>query len=314
MKILNLLILYLVPLYLEVEGRLIKQFSEIADRSANVDRIRRITSGDEATPHSYPWMASLQLELYGTVSHFCGGTLIDKEWVLTAAHCMYGTPTDYMVIVLGDHDLSVDEGTEQRMKAAAIYVDNSFNEETCVSDVALIQLEPPGAEINEFVQPIKLATKRKKSGNCMVAGWGAEDINKDTSKILMEATVDIVENAECQRIWIEQLITGAMLCAGSSVEGICSGDSGGPLFCSEGGEWVSYGISSWGPPKCGINGVPDGYTRVSSYYDDITNVVSEDSVVSRASVDSSGKKEGAKKGNNGENLDDGDDIFQNIHD
>jgi len=46
----------------------------------------RVTGGIEAVPHSWPWMISIEAD--GT--HNCGGSLINNQWILSAAHCGWG--------------------------------------------------------------------------------------------------------------------------------------------------------------------------------------------------------------------------------
>lgn len=65
-------------------------------------------------------------------------------------------------------------------------------------------------------------------------------------------------------------IDKTQLCAGGEAEkDSCRGDSGGPLMFQQNGVWVAAGIVSFGV-KCGTQGVPGVYTRVSQYMDWIT--------------------------------------------
>ena len=67
----------------------------------------KIVGGTVVTPNSWPWQVALKYN--GQL--FCGGTLLDQNWVLTAAHCEYNTQT--AIVVLGEHNLYTSEGTEQ---------------------------------------------------------------------------------------------------------------------------------------------------------------------------------------------------------
>ena len=62
----------------------------------------RVIGGAVAEPHTWPW--SVALLKFGT--YFCGGSLIDNQWVLTAAHCLFNREhqAEFMEVVLGEHD------------------------------------------------------------------------------------------------------------------------------------------------------------------------------------------------------------------
>ena len=54
-----------------------------------------MVGGDDAVPHSWPWQAEILLfdETDSTFKHRCGGSLINTEWVVTAAHCVFSDPS-----------------------------------------------------------------------------------------------------------------------------------------------------------------------------------------------------------------------------
>jgi secreted trypsin-like serine protease len=71
-----------------------------------------IVGGKEARPNEFPWQVSLQ---NARGSHFCGGILINKNWVMSAAHCTVGDRPRDVRIVLGEHSRRNNDGTEQIM-------------------------------------------------------------------------------------------------------------------------------------------------------------------------------------------------------
>ncbi|KAM3873284.1 trypsin-like [Diretmus argenteus] len=125
----------------------------------------KIIGGQECEPNSRPYMASLN---YGY--HFCGGVLINKQWVLSVAHCWYNPYA--MQIILGEHDLRVFEDNEQLMKTNTIVWHPSYNYQFLDYDIMLIKLFHP-VEVTRAVAPISLPTGCPSGGSpCSVSGWG----------------------------------------------------------------------------------------------------------------------------------------------
>ena len=82
---------------------------------------KRIVNGASAVPHSWPWMAILETlnTTSGKFRHHCGGSLVQRQFIVTAAHCMVFAPSrnlSHFRIRLGDHDRSVSEPSEQVFK------------------------------------------------------------------------------------------------------------------------------------------------------------------------------------------------------
>ncbi|XP_077998465.1 chymotrypsinogen A-like [Glandiceps talaboti] len=265
-------------LCLRIEGQILKKlFQDDTNFELGLDQISRITNGHVAVPHSYPWLASLQVRIDSeNVMHFCGGALIAEQWILTAAHCVLALPGKRVEVVLGAHDLTSAEGTEQRILSSKLLLDKEYNERSVNRDVGLIKLETP-AQLNDNVQIVQLASDADDiPDSCVASGWGAETLDGYPSRVLQETDVNILTNDQCQAIWVKQSITNAMLCAGSGTTGICAGDSGSPLICKKNNQWLAFGISSWGAEECGLQDVPDVYTRVSTFYDLVMAVIDSD--------------------------------------
>ncbi|MBN3304501.1 TRYP protein, partial [Amia calva] len=215
--------------------------------------VGRIIGGQECTPGAQPWMASLN---YGY--HFCGGVLINEQWVLSVAHCWYNPYA--MQIFLGDHNLREYEGTEQLMKTDTIVWHPDYDYQTLDHDIMLIKLYQP-IRPSATVAPVSLPTACPPPAglSCRVSGWGNTWIDGVYMPILLQCLdLPVLSDAECQAAY-PGMITSTMLCAGFLEGGkdACNGDSGSPLVC--GGE--VQGLVSWGQ-GCALPGYPGVYTKI----------------------------------------------------
>ncbi|XP_063292702.1 trypsin-like [Pelobates fuscus] len=216
----------------------------------------RIIGGENCVAHSQPWQSSI---LYFS-EHVCGGTLIDSNWVLTAAHC--NLPS--LQVRLGEHNLLVYEEREQFNYAGKICPHKDFNSDTYENDIMLLKLATP-ANLNAYVQTIPLASSDvQQNTKCLVSGWGTTSSPTATfPDILQCVNVQSVSTATCQQAYPDDVINDNMLCAGVEEGGkdSCQGDSGGPLVCNS----QLHGITSWGNVPCAVAGKPGVYTNVSKY-------------------------------------------------
>ncbi|XP_030645857.1 chymotrypsin A [Chanos chanos] len=218
----------------------------------------RIVNGEEAVPHSWPWQVSLQDY---TGFHFCGGSLVNQYWVVTAAHC--GVKTSHRVI-LGEHNRASNTESIQTMSISRVFQHPQYNSYTIRNDVTLIKLSSP-AQLNTRVSPVCLAgTYDNFPGGlrCVTSGWGLTRYNAaDTPALLQQAALPLLTNTDCQRYWGSR-IYDVMICAGASGASSCMGDSGGPLVCEKSGAWTLVGIVSWGSSTCSTS-MPGVYARVT---------------------------------------------------
>jgi len=191
----------------------------------------------------YDFMVSLQTDgWFG--GHFCGGSLVREDWVVTAAHCVQGTSPSSIEVVIGLHNVNGTNGSQTRDVDQIIihpqYSGNSLN-----NDYALLRLSSP---ITDF-EPIQLCTDTAHDEEPVMSttmGWGATSSGGSSSNILLE--VDVPIDDSCGG-YSNSDITNNMICAGYSSGGYdsCQGDSGGPLIMTnDDGEYELIGIVSWG--------------------------------------------------------------------
>jgi len=224
-----------------------------------------IVGGEEAAPHSIPWQVSLRRSSDG--SHFCGGTVLGPNHVVSAAHCtvIWDSP-DEVVVVAGEHDRSVDEGTEQMVPVSKLTVHESYGSpKSFENDIAIWELGEP-LVMNENVAPVTLPEAMQQTeGSCTVSGWGTlHSGDSGLPSKLMKVDVPVVTDQTC-KIEYPLQIAESMLCAGEHGKDSCQGDSGGPMVCynADGSPYLG-GVVSWGI-GCGGYYHPGVYTEVSYF-------------------------------------------------
>ena len=223
------------------------------------------TGKTEATPGAQPWMVALvdssSADAYN--GQFCGGSLIHRQWVLTAAHCLEGTRASEVDLVIGRHQLSSDYG--ERISAAQIINHPQYYDD---HDIALIRLSKPATQ-GAIITPITDVTDHLDIAGIQarVTGWGTlTEEGDDSPDRLHGVNVPIVDDNVCKASYGPGDIGRYELCAGDQDGGAdsCYGDSGGPLVVPNANRtgWLQAGVVSWGD-GCGMSyGV---YTRVSEY-------------------------------------------------
>ena len=225
---------------------------------------RLIVGGEIADKSAWPWIVSLNK--YD--SHWCGGSLIAPQWVLTAAHCVVdrsrnARSSKIYTVAVGAHRLS---DVSQKIKVSKVIIHPDYDDDTMVNDVALLKLEKPVNNIQ--LLGLNSITSLPKAGtNATVMGWGALWEDGDYPDILRQVTLPIVSNTTANKAQsYGGEITQEMLAAGFSTGGkdSCQGDSGGPLVIKENGQWLQVGVVSWGHGCARANkyGI---YARVSKY-------------------------------------------------
>ncbi|KAB5426621.1 serine protease, partial [Phocaeicola vulgatus] len=235
----------------------------------------RVVGGEDADPHEFPYQVSLQWNFNNGETknfHFCGGSIINENWILTAAHChTQVSEGGFIEVVAGEYNLSHENGTEQVRRAVSFLGHPKYGGNVGPFDIAVIKVEPP-FEFNEFVQPVKLPVAGSvPKGDAYLSGWGStsRDFGPIYPDILQKAKLPIIPLATCRKHQ-GQKVHESNVCAGhlDGTSSACSGDSGGPLVQrASDGSSVQIGIVSWGSIPCaGIN-KPAVFTKVSYFND-----------------------------------------------
>ncbi|KAB0369105.1 hypothetical protein FD755_019110 [Muntiacus reevesi] len=206
--------------------------------------LSEITGGHEAKPHSCPYMALVQF--LGEKSwKRCGGVLIQKDFVLTAAHCRGIS----MSVTLGAHNIKQQERTQQVIQVRRAIRHPDYNPKTFSNDIMLLQLERK-AKQTSAVKPLSLprAKARVRPGQCA------------------EAELTVQEDRVCETLYPSHYSRATQICVGDPRKAKTGfkGDSGGPLVCKK----VVHGTFSYGT----MNGLPPGvFTQVSHFLPWIEN-------------------------------------------
>ncbi len=231
----------------------------------------KIVGGQPATPGAYPWQASLVVSNISDAgrAHFCGGSIYNEKWIVTAAHCMIGlTPSNFQVIV-GTYTLN-NSAKRYTVKRRIVHGDYQ-KAATSDSDVALVEVEQP-LELGSSAKPVAILgsadepTTLADGKPLIVTGWGATQQGGGVVRDLREVTVPFVTKNVCaDPLSYGNQITDNMICAGFAVGGkdSCQGDSGGPLV-SVAAPVQLVGVVSWGE-GCAKPGKPGVYTRISKF-------------------------------------------------
>lgn len=220
----------------------------------------KIVGGGEASHGEFPFIVSLQTNYMG---HFCGGSLIKKNWVLTAAHCVSGIIDK---VVIGLHDQKNMTNVES-ISVKKIIPHPNYDSNTTDYDFALLEL----AQDSRY-EPIALNTAEidipasNSPIMATVAGWGATNENSYTlPNLLQKVDVPLITQQSCNNDY-RGSITDRMLCAGYDRGGkdSCQGDSGGPLIANaDDNQRYLIGVVSWGE-GCARARKPGVYSKVSA--------------------------------------------------
>lgn len=262
-----------------------------ADETESYEVQKRIVGGTEVkldtsgTSFENGWSAVAAL-MDNRQSHFCGASLIDNKWLLTAAHCLYRygyIDTSLEISALFEQtdadNASLNKSLSRKVINSIIHPDYDYRSDE--NDVALLELEQPVDSIAPIKIPGKFYdTPIVEDGTlATVLGWGfTKDKVDDKNTLFRSVQIPVVKVETCKNNYAKRgyNISLNMLCAGYNEGGkdACTGDSGGPLLIPSlsGTGWDQVGIVSFGI-GCGLPDLFGVYTRVSRYHDFIQSKI-----------------------------------------
>lgn len=237
----------------------------------------RIVGGQDAPDGVWPWHVSILVDF----SPVCGGSLINEQWVLTAASCVdRSSSIQQYTVLLGAHQLlNLSQNVEfYPLQKILIHPNYLGKAGSFSADIALLKLASP-VPFTSHILPICLPQSYddfSRNTNCWIAGWGntGKDEQLSAPLTLQEAKVPIISRRDCNNFYNavpfrgmnQEPIKPDMICTGYTQgrKSFCQGDGGGALVCKVGRRWTQAGIVSWGV-GCGKYFHPGVYISVPFY-------------------------------------------------
>ncbi|MBQ4851148.1 trypsin-like serine protease [Pseudoalteromonas sp. MMG012] len=229
--------------------------------ASELDITPNIVGGSETPAYSRPYQVALLMN----GRQGCGGTLLSRDWVLTAAHCLDSASTSNLTVKVGAHSLSQNDG--QVLRVSQIINHEQWRGANGIRsgyDIAVLRLASPA---DAKYTPAKLPTadieqQYANIGNSVtVSGWGLTSNRGRPSDRLLEVALPVISNASCSS-QLNYNIPSSVICGGGQGgKSACNGDSGGPYAVRVGNDFYSIGTVSWG---IGCSGAT-AFTRTTSY-------------------------------------------------
>ncbi|XP_017861595.1 PREDICTED: serine proteases 1/2-like [Drosophila arizonae] len=231
----------------------------------------RITNGDVARVGQFPYQVGLSIAI-GDSAAWCGGSVISKRWILTAAHCT--DSADSVTVYVGATKIKEEEPGQHRIhvEKSGIIVHEHWDPDLVVNDISLIKL-PAELEFNDRVRAVTLPKKDGRYSTyadelAIASGWGLDsDKSNAVSPVLRYVEQPIMSAERCKKYWFTLINDNVICMSTKGGKSTCQGDSGGPLVHKEGDISYLIGATSFGLSLGCEKNFPAVFTRITSYLD-----------------------------------------------
>ncbi|KAL7042182.1 hypothetical protein ACKWTF_001053 [Chironomus riparius] len=254
-------------------------------REVTIDKCKHkaiplVVGGREAMPYEFPHQALLGYEYNDMILWKCGGSLVSKNYILTAAHCVIDYDLGSVKVVkLGMFKQLEDTAYTITRRVIGYREHPDYDRINRIDDIGLLKLDD-FVPLSEYINPICLPNKQSEHRNAIAIGFGATETSA-RSKRLMKVVLEKFQPYSPSRISNETIVDKFLFFGHRTQRrDTCSGDSGSPLQVSNDKNvkcsYTQIGIVSYGPNECGIPGLPAVYVNVFYYIDWIEQFIWED--------------------------------------
>uniref|UniRef100_A0A182STS5 Peptidase S1 domain-containing protein n=1 Tax=Anopheles maculatus TaxID=74869 RepID=A0A182STS5_9DIPT len=253
-----------------------------------VKTVYLVQHGTETKEGHWPWHTAIYHWEKKAFEYVCGGSIIDRNTILTAAHCLYTTrgqvKLDQLAVQVGRNQLSEASTRSQEHQAEQLIIHPGFSPNSVADDIALIKLATE-ITMTRYIQPVCLWNMEPNQElivgkNGTVVGFGLTEHDR-VSDYLRQAAIEVVDSWDCiesDREVYGATLTAGMFCGGGKAGvSVCNGDSGGGIFFEFSDSWYVRGVVSFMPLRENI-GLCDGtkytvFTDVAKYRDWIAQFI-----------------------------------------
>jgi secreted trypsin-like serine protease len=228
--------------------------------------VQGIVNGQDAKTHSIPW----QVLIITNGRKLCGGSILNKDYVVTAAHCI-AAPGSVYKLSFGAHNMYGGEDGRLECEASQVKKHEGYNSRTKANDIALLKIKcSKPLRFSKTIQPICLPSAYDNFGKNdvygMVSGWGTTKYEGSTSQTLKQTVLKMHTFGQCSKLY-GRIPRGSLCGSGQNGKGntdSCQGDSGGPLAVRKNGQWKLAGVVSYGD-GCAKTNKPGVYVHVPDF-------------------------------------------------